>query len=77
MIQLGNFFVAMASWNEPIKSLVFSSLSCFIIFRFVFIYISCTGILLNILDSKKLYCRFRVIIICLNFWIKIINFLFL
>ncbi|URE35416.1 hypothetical protein MUK42_15977 [Musa troglodytarum] len=33
MIQLGNFFVAMASWNEPIKSLVFSSLSCFIIFR--------------------------------------------
>ncbi|KAJ8464153.1 hypothetical protein OPV22_026705 [Ensete ventricosum] len=33
MIQLGNFFVAMASWNEPIKSLMFSSLSCFIILR--------------------------------------------
>ncbi|XP_074559270.1 uncharacterized protein LOC141815254 isoform X2 [Curcuma longa] len=33
MIQLGDFLISMASWDEPIKSIVFCSLSCFIIFR--------------------------------------------
>ncbi|XP_074562385.1 uncharacterized protein LOC141818867, partial [Curcuma longa] len=32
MIQLGDFLISMASWDEPIKSIVFCSLSCFIIF---------------------------------------------
>ncbi|XP_074564133.1 uncharacterized protein LOC141820672 [Curcuma longa] len=33
MIKLQDFLISMARWDEPIKSTIFCSLSCFIIFR--------------------------------------------